>query len=160
MPTPLSILNHWSTLAAFSLQIAGLKDGSLPILSVPARKTSHYGDSQLLIANIRSGQPTQKGLYISYHSRTSWAIIILPRISWAIFISPRMWLIEILKVPNLQNNIAQHNTAMYVVSQSCKLRSSMQEIPLKSSSIAIAGLVPVEVDSAGTVLCYLSMKSS
>ena len=63
---------------------------------------------------------------------------------------PRMWLIlprigviDILKVPNFQNNVAQHNTAMLLCSLS----------KLKSSSIAI-GVVPAGVDSAGTIPCY------
>ena len=59
-------------------------------------------------------------------------IYILPRISWAIYISPRMWLIfsrmwlmEILKAPNLHNNVAQHNTTIFVVSHSCTVKPSM-----------------------------------
>ena len=57
-----------------------------------------------------------------------------------------MWLvIEILKVSNLQNKIAQHNTAMYVVSQNCTVKSSMQEMPLESSPIAIAGVVHASI---------------
>ena len=62
--------------------------------------------------------------------------------------------IKILNVPYLQNSVAQHVTEN-VVSQSCTVKSSMQEMPLKSASIAMTGLVPVGVDSAGRVPCYV-----
>ena len=69
MPTLFTILNRPSTLAAFSLQSAGTvvrpSDGTA-VLCV-----SYWNDvtvtvityNRLPIANIRSGQPTQKVLY-------------------------------------------------------------------------------------------------